>query len=250
VHITDITNGSCCIGLWGPLAEALMKTLSTDDFTTKSLPHHTVRTAHIKGIPVVAIRLTHTGEPGWEIYTSAATGQALWDAIYNGGQSFGIIAAGRSALNSLRMEMGYRDWGSDMSSEHNPYEAGLGHTVDMSKEDFVGKSALQGKSYATVAKRLRSLVFEDKKIVVLGKEPVFWKGKCVGYVTSAGYGFTVGRCVAYAYLPSEVGDGDRVEVEYFGKKSTAVVVREGWEIGKVKQTAKAKEPWAEFRARL
>jgi glycine cleavage system aminomethyltransferase T/glycine/D-amino acid oxidase-like deaminating enzyme len=250
VHVTDITNGSCCIGLWGPRAESLMKSLTADDLSLASLPHHTVRTAHIKGIPVIAIRLTHTGEAGWEIYTAAATGQKLWDVIYAGGQSFGIIAAGRSALNSLRMEMGYRDWGSDMSSEHNPFEAGLGHCVDMTKTDFVGKAALQSKSYSTVTRRLRSFVLEDKNVVVLGKEPVFWKGRCVGYVTSAGYGFTVGRCVAYAYLPSEVGEGDRVQVEYFGKKSTGVVVREGWEVEKAKEHGTKKEGWADFRARL
>ncbi|EGP89308.1 unnamed protein product [Zymoseptoria tritici ST99CH_1A5] len=250
VHITDITNGSCCIGLWGPKAPALIKTLSADDFSDAALPHHTVRTAHIKGIPVVAIRLTHVGEIGWEIYTAAATGQKLWDAIYAGGQAFGIIAAGRIAGNSLRMEMGYRDWGSDMSTEHTPYEAGLGHIVDMSKDDFVGKKALQGQSYNTVTRRLRSLVLEDKKTVVLGKEPVFYKGQCVGYVTSAGYGFTVGRCVAYAYLPIEVREGEKVEVEYFGNKASAVVVQEGCEVGTAKERGKSQNAWQEFRARL
>lgn len=224
VQVRDITGGTCCIGLWGPRAWNLISVLSVDDFSDAGLGHHRVKRAHIAGIPVIAIRLTHVGEPGWEIYTSADNGQRLWDVLWKAGQPHGVIAAGRIALNALRMEMGYRDWGSDMTSEHNPYEAGLAHTIDMNKPNFVGKRALSELSKRKLSKRLCSLVISDGRSVVLGKEPVFYDGKAVGYITSAAFGYTVGKPIAYAYLPNTVSEGDVVEVEYFGRRIKATVM--------------------------
>jgi glycine cleavage system aminomethyltransferase T len=136
-----------------------------------------------------------------------------------------VIAAGRAAFNSLRLEKGYRAWGHDMTTEHDPYEAGLGFAVRADKGDFVGKAALAGKA-ETVSRRLSCLTVDDGSSVVLGHEPVFVDGRPAGYVTSAAFGHTIGRPLAYAWLPATAVPGTGVEIEYFGRRIAATVVAE------------------------
>lgn len=138
-----------------------------------------------------------------------------------------MIAAGRSAFNSLRLEKGYRAWGHDMTTEHHPYEAGVGFAVRPAKGDFIGREALEGHSEETVARRLSCLTLDDPSAVVLGKEPVHVDGVPAGYVTSAAYGYSLGRCVAYAWLPAAAAvPGTAVHIEYFGEKIPATVAQE------------------------
>lgn len=225
-HVKDITGGTCCIGLWGPRARDVITTVSTDDFTNKGLRFFRCKKANIAGIPVTIMRLSYVGELGWEIYTTADRGQALWDVLWKAGQAHGVIAAGRTAFNSLRLEKGYRSWGADMTTEHDPYEAGVGFAVKAGKQGYVGCAALEGRSEKTATKRLRCLTVDDGCSVVLGKEPVFHNGEAKGYITSAAFGYTVRKAVAYAYLPSAVAEGDAVEIEYFGKRIAATVTPE------------------------
>lgn len=224
VYVKDITGGTCCVGLWGPLARKVMSAVSKDDFGNKALGYFRVKKATITGIPVIAMRLSYVGELGWEIYTSADNGQRLWDALWQAGEPHGIIAAGRAAFNGLRLEKGYRAFGSDMTTEHNPYEAGVGFAVKADKEGYIGKEALE--ALPDSGKRLRCLTVDDGRSVVLGKEPVFSAGKAVGYVTSASFGFTIGKPIAYAYLPTTIEEGQGVEIEYFGKRLPATVTPE------------------------
>jgi glycine cleavage system aminomethyltransferase T/glycine/D-amino acid oxidase-like deaminating enzyme len=226
VQVRDITGGTCCVGLWGPRARDLVGSISDDDFSNEGLRYFRAKRAVIGGVPVTAMRLSYVGELGWEIYTSAENGQRLWDALWAAGEPYGVIAAGRSAFNALRLEKGYRSWGADMSTEHDPYEAGVGFAVKMVKDDFVGKAALQGRSAETAARRLRCLTIDDGQSVVLGKEPVLHDGDPVGYITSAAFGYTIGKPIAYAYLPSRIGESESVEIEYFGRRIAATVTAE------------------------
>ena len=226
VQIRDVTGGTCCVGLWGPLARDLVSTISDDNFSNDGLRYFRAKKATIGGVPVTAMRLSYVGELGWEIYTTADNGQRLWDVLWQAGQPFGVIAAGRTAFNALRLEKGYRAWGTDMTTEHDPYEAGVGFAVRAAKEAFVGKAALEGRSEDTASRRLRCLTVDDGRSVVLGKEPVFREGEPVGYVTSAAFGYTIGKPIAYAYLPSWVYEGDPMEIEYFGNWIRATVTRE------------------------
>jgi glycine cleavage system aminomethyltransferase T len=163
---------------------------------------------------VTALRLSYVGELGWELYTTADLGPKLWDTLWEAGQEFGVIAAGRGAFNSLRLEKGYRSWGTDMTDEHDPFEAGLGFAVRKDK-DFLGKDALTRR---TSEKKLTCLTIDDPRQVVMGSEPVFHQGTAVGYVTSAAYGYTTGLNIAYAWLPTGL---DEVEIEYFGERVKA-----------------------------
>jgi glycine cleavage system aminomethyltransferase T/glycine/D-amino acid oxidase-like deaminating enzyme len=226
VQVRDITGGTCCIGVWGPLARDLVQPLSREDFSHTGLKYFRAREARIAGVPVVAMRLSYVGELGWEIYTSADNGLRLWDALWAAGQPLGVIAAGRAAFTSLRLEKGYRLWGTDMTTEHDPYEAGVGFAVRPAKGDFLGRAAIDGRSEETAARRLRCLTIDDGRTVVLGKEPVFVDGVASGYVTSAAYGYTVGRPIAYAWLPASADVGSSVEIEYFGRRVAATVAAE------------------------
>ncbi|KAH7399722.1 Dimethylglycine oxidase [Cadophora sp. MPI-SDFR-AT-0126] len=226
VQVRDITGGTCCVGLWGPRARDTITSVSADDFSNKGLRFFRCKKVNIAGIPVTALRLSYVGELGWEIYTTADRGQALWDVLWKAGQPHGVVAAGRSAFNALRLEKGYRSWGADMTTEHDPYEAGVGFAVKVGKEGYVGKVALEGRSESTAIQRLRCLTINDGSSMVLGKEPVFHNGKSIGYVTSAAFGYTIRKPVAYAYLPSSIMEGDCVEIEYFGRRIPATVTPE------------------------
>ncbi|MDQ8704091.1 FAD-dependent oxidoreductase [Streptomyces sp. LHD-70] len=227
VQVRDLTSGTCCIGLWGPRARDLVQPLADIDFSHEGFGYFKAKEAFVKDVPVTAMRLSYVGELGWELYTTADLGLRLWDTLWEAGQEHGVIAAGRSAFNSLRLEKGYRSWGHDMTAEHTPYEAGVGFAVRKKKGEFTGREALEGITKNTVARRLTALVMKDHDAVVMGKEPVFAAGRAVGYVTSAAYGYTVGHPIAYAWLPTEYTEpGTAVEIGYFGRKLSAVTAAE------------------------
>ncbi|MEV7085683.1 FAD-dependent oxidoreductase [Streptomyces sp. NPDC093085] len=232
VQVRDVTSGTCCIGVWGPLARALVAPLAGDDFSHEAFGYFRARRSWIGEVPVTALRLSYVGELGWELYTGADTGLRLWDTLWEAGQELGVIAAGRSAFDSLRLEKGYRAWGRDMTAEHDPYEAGLGFAVRPGKGDFTGRTALAGRSAERRTRALTCLTLDDPAAVVLGSEPVYGAGAPggaapVGYVTSAGYGYSVGRTVAYAWLPAPLAvPGTAVSVAYFGERLAATVAEE------------------------
>jgi glycine cleavage system aminomethyltransferase T/glycine/D-amino acid oxidase-like deaminating enzyme len=227
VAVRDITPGTCCVGVWGPSARDLVQPLTRDDFSHKGLGFFKARKASIAGVPVTAMRVSYVGELGWELYADADVGLRLWDALWDAGQELGVAAAGRSAFNSLRLEKGYRAWGTDMTTEHNPYEAGVGFAVRLDKGDFIGRSALIALSDQPPKRRLVPLLLDHPEHVVMGKEPVHVGDSTAGYVTSAAYGYTLDRSIAYAWLPSPAtSPGTRVHVEYFGEMLPATVAAE------------------------
>ena len=225
VRVRDVTGGWCCVGLWGPRARDVLQPLTRTDFSHTALGYFRAQPASLRGIPVRALRVSYVGELGWELYTTAEHGLALWDLLWAAGREHGIVAGGRSAFGSLRLEKGYRLWGTDVTAEHDPYEAGLGFAVKPGKGEFVGREAIAGRSAETSARRLTCLVLDDPSHVVLGKEPVLVDGVAAGYVTSAAHGWTIGRTIAYAWLPA-LPVGTAVEVEYFGTRYPATVSAE------------------------
>ncbi|MDI5979725.1 GcvT family protein [Amycolatopsis magusensis] len=224
VQIRDITGGTCCVGVWGPLARDLVQPLSDEDFSHEALKYFRLQHASIAGIPVVAMRLSYVGELGWELYTSAEHGRRLWSALWEAGQPLGVIAAGRAAFNSLRLEKGYRAWGTDMTTEHTPEEAGLAFAIHKTKTNYVGHQALADAEPPT--RRLTCLTIDDGQSMVLGHEPVFLNGKAAGYVTSAAYGHTIQKPIAYAWLPPSATTGTPVTIHYFDRRIQATVTPE------------------------
>ncbi|WP_369394924.1 FAD-dependent oxidoreductase [Streptomyces sp. CG1] len=226
VQVRDITPGTCCIGLWGPLAREVLQPLTGADFSGDGLKYFRAKRAHIGSVPVTAMRLSYVGELGWELYTTADLGLKLWDTLWAAAEPLGGIIAGRGAFNSLRLEKGYRSFGTDMTYEHDPYEAGVGFAVKLDKGDFLGKAALERRK-SDVRRKLTCLTIDDPRAVVLGREPVYDGDRAVGYVTSAAYGYTVGKGIAYAWLPAGLATpGTTVHIGYFDQRVEAVVAEE------------------------
>ncbi|MDI3385081.1 FAD-dependent oxidoreductase [Streptomyces sp. B-S-A8] len=226
VQVRDITAGTCCIGLWGPKAREVLQPLTDADFSNAGLKFFRAKEAYIGSVPVTAMRLSYVGELGWELYTTADQGLKLWDTLWEAGQEHGIIAAGRGAFNSLRLEKGYRSFGTDMTYEHDPYEAGVAFAVKKDKDDFIGKGTLERRA-GNVTRRLTCLTIDDPDDVVMGKEPVLDGDRPVGYVTGAAYGYTIGKGIAYAWLPAELAvPGRQLTISYFDRRVAAVVAEE------------------------
>lgn len=181
----------------------------------------------IDTIPAYALRLSYAGELGWEIYCRTEYGLRLWDILWQAGRDQNIIAFGAGAFNSLRLEKGYRGWGSDIHTEYNPYEAGLGWAVRLNKGDFLGRSALQQIKAEGIQRKLCCMVMDEPNSVALGKEPILVDGQPVGYVTSADYGYTVGKFIVYGYLPIDYAKpGTAVHIQYFNHRHPATVTPE------------------------
>lgn len=227
VHVQDITAATCCIGLWGPRARDLVQYLSQADFSETGHRFFRAREVFLREVPVLALRLSYVGELGWELYTSSEYGLRLWNLLWETGQPLGVIAAGRGAFDSLRLEKGYRSYGKDMWTEHDPFEAGLGFVVNLDKPTFIGKEALAQRKAAGPRRRLTCLTLDDASRVVMGSEPVYSGHTPVGFVTSAAYGYSIGRGIAYAWLPPDLATGHTpLQIDYFGERLAATVTAE------------------------
>jgi glycine cleavage system aminomethyltransferase T len=229
VYVNDVTSSRCCIGVWGPLARHLMQQVSENDFSNAAFPYLTGQQVTIGDIPVLALRVTYVGELGWELYAPMEYGLKLWDTLWEAGQPLGMLAGGYRAIESLRLEKGYRYWSADIHPEYNPYEAGLGFAVKLKKGNFLGKEALERIKAEGIKRKLCCLVLEDPRAVALGGEPLLSADdeRVLGRVTSGGYGYTVRQSIIYGYLPIEYATpGTQVTVQLFGIKYGATVMKE------------------------
>jgi 4-methylaminobutanoate oxidase (formaldehyde-forming) len=224
VQVEDETSAYACFGVWGPRARDILQPLTTTDLADEAFPYMHARELAIGRVPCLALRVTYVGELGWELYCRSEFGLALWDTIWDAGAEHGLVAGGYKAIDSLRLEKGYRVWGADITPDDSPLEAGLGFAVKLDKDDFIGRDALLAAREPD--RRLRCLVLEDPRAVALGSEPVRVGGELVGRVTSGGYGYTVASSIAYGYLPASHGVGKSVEVEIFGEWVPGVVAEE------------------------
>ena len=227
VEVRDLTSARACLGIWGPAAREIVGSLTDDDLSTDGFPYMSARQISVGSVPVLALRVTYVGELGWELYCPTEFGLALWDALWQAGQPHGMRAGGYRAIDSLRLEKGYRVWSTDITPEDTPYQAGLGFAVRLDKPGgFIGQEALAAAG-ETVDRRLCCLVLDDPLAVALGNEPIRVNGEVVGRVTSGGYGYAMARSIAYGYLPIGCDAvGQRGEVEVFGEWIGAGVAAE------------------------
>jgi glycine cleavage system aminomethyltransferase T/glycine/D-amino acid oxidase-like deaminating enzyme len=217
VEVEDVTSAYACIGLWGPAARSILQSVTTTDVSSAAFPYMTARELPVGSVPCLALRVTYVGELGWELYCPAEFGLRLWDTLWQAGAAHGLVAGGYKAVDSLRLEKGYRVWGSDIGPEVDPYAAGLGFCVKLDKGEFIGREALVQKRSEPAPARLACLVLDEPHSVALGSEPVRIDGEISGRVTSGGFGYSVGKPIAYAFVPAAVPVGTPVEVEIFGK---------------------------------
>ncbi|HJS17908.1 MAG TPA: aminomethyltransferase family protein, partial [Anaerolineales bacterium] len=228
VYINDMTSARTCFGLWGPRARDILQSITRDDVSNAGFPYMTAKQITIGNIPTLALRVTYVGELGWEFYAPSEYGEQLWDTLWEAGKPFSMLAGGYKAIESLRLEKGYRYWSADITPDYTPYEAGLGFAVALNKSiEFKGRQALQKQKADGIKQKLSCILLEDPDTVVFGSEPIRHEGNVVTWVTSGGFGYSVNKSIAYAYLPVELAKtGTRVSVECFGVEVQASVVKE------------------------
>ena len=219
VEINDLTSRWACFALWGPRARDILAPLTPADLSNDAFPYMTMREFTVADVPVRALRVTFVGELGWELYCPTEYGAGLWRALWSAGQEHGLMACGYKAIDSLRLEKGYRVWAADITPDETPYEGGLGFCVKLDKPGgFVGREALVAAREAGAARKLACVVLDDPRAVVVGNEPVRVGGAIAGRVTSGGFGASAEASIAYAYLPeSACSVGTIVEVDIFGR---------------------------------
>jgi glycine cleavage system aminomethyltransferase T/glycine/D-amino acid oxidase-like deaminating enzyme len=225
VQIQDVTSAWACLGIWGPRSRDVLAPLTPQSLASEDFPYMSVRELTVGDVPVRALRVTYVGELGWELYCPTEYGLTLWRTLWEAGHPHGLVAGGYRAIDSLRLEKGYRVWGADITPDETPYEGGLGFAVKLDKAGgFIGREALLD---AEPKRQLACLTLADPRSVALGNEPVRIGDEVVGRVTTGGYGYTVERSIAYAYLPTEHSQpGTEVAVEIFGAWIEGAVAEE------------------------
>jgi len=226
VSIEDISSSYACLGLWGPKARTILEKVVTADVSNDGFPYMTAKRITVGDVPVLASRVTYVGELGWEFYCPMEYGLRLWDTLWEAGQPEGMVAAGYKAIDSLRLEKGYRYWSGEISPDYSPYDAGLGFAVKLDKGDFIGREALVKHKETGPKQKLCCIAISDTRAIALGKEPIRSDGRIIGWIAAGGYGYSVGMSLAYAYLPVECSKaGTPLSVEFFGTQVDAEVVK-------------------------
>ena len=227
VTVEDLTPLYACFGLFGPKSRDILVRATRDDVSEGAFPYMTARRLAIGAANVLALRVTYVGELGWELYAPMADGLAVWDALWAAGRPAGMLAGGYRAIDSLRLEKGYRYWSAELTPERTPWEAGLGFCVKLDKGEFIGREALMRQKAEGFAEKLVCLTLADPASVVIGGEPILGESGTIGRVTSGGYGYTVGASIAYGYVPvASSTPGTRLAVDMFGDAVAATVSRE------------------------
>src|SRR3989441_2750155 len=224
VDLRESTEDFSVIGMWGPCARDILERVTGDEVSDDGFPFMQARAIRIGGAIALAQRVTYVGELGWELYLEPSWAGQVWDRLMTAGQASGIKPGGYRVLEGLRMEKGYRYYGTDLTLLDNPLEAGLGFCVRFDKPDFNGRAPLLAARENGISRRLRTLeVGGEDYVPIYGGEAVRHEGKVIGRLRSCGYGFTARRNLAYSYLPIDLKPGGSVEVEVFGQMAPAAV---------------------------
>ncbi|MFN7009538.1 MAG: FAD-dependent oxidoreductase [Allorhizobium sp.] len=219
--LSDITEEWGTLSLMGPKARDVLSAVTSADVSNAAFPFGHVREILIAGAAVRALRVTYVGELGWELHIPIAALGEVYDALMAAGSEHDIRPIGYRALESLRLEKGYRAWSSDITPNDTPFEAGLGWAVKLRKNtDFLGRQALESLAGQPLKKRLMGFTVDDPSVVLAGRETILRNGEPVGYLTSGGYGYTIGKNIGYGY----VRNADGVSDEYLKSGTYELVV--------------------------
>jgi sarcosine dehydrogenase len=231
--LTDVTEQFGTLSLMGPRARDVLAKVTDADLSNLAFPFATLREIDIAGVTVCALRITYVGELGWELHMPIDDTGKVFDRLMEAGGPFGIAPAGYRAIESLRLEKGYRAWGSDITPNDNPFQASLGWAVKLkSDRPFLGRGATEKIANSPLTKRLMTFTVEDPSIVLAGRETVLRDGKPVGYLTSAGWGYTTAENIGFGYVRNPDGVSDdflrsgRYELEVATERVPATLHRD------------------------
>ena len=211
-RLVDVTSSNAVLSVMGPRSRDLLQGLTEHDMSNAGFPFGRAKRITLANAPVLALRVTYVGELGWEIHIPVEFALGVYDALMAEGKRHGIANAGYRAIESLRLEKGYRAWGAEIGPDHSPLVAGLGWAVKLrSNRPFQGRAALETQAAGKLPRLLAGFT-ADPSIVLLGRETIYRDGKRVGWLTSGGYGYTVGRSIGYGYVRDPENGVDRDKV--------------------------------------
>ena len=226
VSITVHDSSRSGLGVFGPESRNLLQPLVEADLSNDAFPFYSVEETYLGSLPVTMLRLSYAGELGWELYTPTEYGAQLWDTIWDAGQEYGVVPMGWEALDSTSLEKGYRLWGTDVTPEYNPYEAGIGFAVDLDT-DFVGRDALVAAREDGIDEKLVPITLDESGVVVDSGHPVLDGEDVIGYGCRADYGYTIDAGIVYAYLSTDYAEpGTDVHISYEDERHAATVREE------------------------
>ena len=225
--LTDVTSAYAVLGVMGPNARTLLSGLTDADLSNRAFPFASAQEIDFADASLRAIRITYVGELGWELHIPTEFALSVYDAITQAGKAMSLQHCGYHALNSLRIEKGYRHWGHDVADEDTPLEAGLGFAVRLNKDYFLGREVLLEQHHNGVKKRLVQFVLEDPEALLYHNEPIWRDNEIVGFITSGMFGHTLGAAIGLGYVnhadgvtPEYIQSG-RYEIEVAGRRIPA-----------------------------
>jgi 4-methylaminobutanoate oxidase (formaldehyde-forming) len=227
--VTDVTSAYSAFNVQGPKSRQLLSSITQADVSNAAFSYLTMQEIDVGYAPVKALRITYVGELGWELYVPTEFALHVFDVLWQAGQQVGLKHAGLHALETLRLEKAYRDYGVDIENTDTPLEAGLGFAVDFDKPGgFIGKEALLGHKQTGILKHiLVQFLLDDPEPLLYGGEPIYRDGERVGYLNSGGYGHTLGGAVGLGNVEREAGvsaeyvKSGRFEIEVAGARYPA-----------------------------
>jgi 4-methylaminobutanoate oxidase (formaldehyde-forming) len=201
---TNVSAAYALLNVQGPNARALLSQISNDDFSNEGFRFGTIREIEIGYQQAHAMRISYTGELGWELYIPTEMALPVYDRLIEAGTEHGLRHCGYHTLNTLRAEKAYREWAHDIGPLDNPIDAGLSFTCDFEKPGgFIGRDALLPLIDAPKRRRLVQFLLDDPDPILTHNEQIFMNGERISYTTSSGYGHTLGACVAFGYVTSD-----------------------------------------------
>ena len=217
VSFKDVTSAYAVINVAGPKSRELLQKVAAADLGHKAFPFSTLKSFMVGYAPVTAFRITYVGEIGYELYIPTEFACHVYETLWEAGQDLGVKNSGYRTIASTHLEKGYADWGSELTPEYTPFDAGLGFCVALEKNDFIGKDALARiKAEGAKWKLCTFTIDAGKPLMVQSSAPILYKGEVVGVTTSAGYGHTVKKNICYGYIPIEhAGYKDGFEIESY-----------------------------------
>ncbi len=219
VVVNDLTSQYAALGLFGPNARAILEQVTPNDISDAGFPFYTWQTIEIGMHKVYAMRISYVGELGWELHMSMDTALAVRDEIWAAGAAHDLVPVGVGAMRSMRVEKGYRVWGGDIHTEHNPYDAGMGWMVKLKKDNFVGKAALAKIKAQPRTRQLVTITVDHPNCVPTGNEPIMIGDEVIGQITSGAWAYSVGKYVGFGYVPVEHAvPGTKVSVGYLAEE--------------------------------
>jgi dimethylglycine dehydrogenase len=226
VHIDRLDMGLVGLSIAGPKSRDVLAAMTDEDVSNAAFKFMDHRSFDIGNVPALINRVTYTGDLGYEIWVKPEYQRRLYDAIMKAGKPHGIVNFGMRALLAMRLEKNFPTWYRELRPIYGAFEAGLDRFVDLTKNDFIGLEAARAEKQSGGKLRRVSMIVEASDADVLGDEPIFHKGKVVGWITSGGYAHYVGKSLAQGYVPKELVGDDEFEIELIGEMKKARINHE------------------------